>query len=69
MIVVSGTSEYGKSFVHVFDVMAEDKEEARHVATGAMNDPLGVLHEYRKFPVDPHAHVLSYKFEFIIQLD
>ena len=69
MVVVSGTSEYGKSFVHVFDVVAENKESARHVATEAMNDPLGVLREYRKFPIDPNAPVLSYRFEFIIQLD
>jgi hypothetical protein len=69
MIVVSGASEYGKSFAHVFDVVAEDKEDARRVAIEAMNEPLGVLREYRKFPVDPHAHVLSYKFEFVVQLD
>lgn len=49
MIVISGTSDYGKPFAHVFDIIAEDKEDARHVAIDAMNDPLGVLREYKNF--------------------
>ena len=69
MVVVSGTSEYGKPFVHVFDVVAVDKEEARYLATEAMNDPLGVLREYRKIPTDPNSPALSYRFDFIVPMD
>jgi hypothetical protein len=68
MVVVSGTSEYSKSFVHVFDVVVENKEEARHLAIDAMNDPFGVLSEYRKVPADPEA-VLRYRIEFLVQSD
>jgi hypothetical protein len=66
MVVVSGSSEYGKPFVHVFDVVAEDKESARRLAVGAMNEPLGVLREYRKIPVDHDAPVLIYRIEFLV---
>lgn len=66
MVVVSGTSEYSESFVHVFDVLAETKEEARRVAIDTMNDPFGVLREYRKIPADS---VFRYNIEFIVQSD
>lgn len=66
MVVVTGSSEEGKPFVHVFGVVAEDKESARRLAIDAMNDPLGELREYRKNPVDPGAPVLSYRIEFLV---
>ena len=69
MVIVSGISEYGKWFAHVFEVVAENKEDARRVAIAAMNEPVGVLSEYRKFPVDPNDRVLSYGFEFIVPKD
>ena len=66
MVVVSGTSEFGKPFVHVFGVDANSKEEARHAAIEDMNNRNGVLKEYRKNPFDPEASNLVYRIEYLV---